>query len=473
MSAQFQPERTSAEVEYLRVPPHDIGAEQAVLGALMLMPVSLAKIQDWLVEDDFYRKDHRLIYRAICGLIGRGDPVDTVTLSEWLESNDLAELVGGSNYVFELHSNTPSAANIVAYAEIVAEKSKCRRVIDIGTTLSERGYVAKLESQQILADAQYALGQIQASKLRASLVTAKGAMARMYADLMERYERGGGLSGIPTPWKAINEWTNGLEPGTLSLVGARPSMGKSAFALQTALHAASLGHRTAFFSVEMSDKQCMQRAVACWGNIPLAWLRDPKNDDPDAEMYWSRLERATADILAMPFLIDATPALTRTQLDARCRRAHMQAPLKLVIVDHIHDMKLDPKREARFELGDIAQMGKTIAKELECHVIMLGQLNRSLEQRANKRPIMADFRESGELEQKADIMMALYRDVIYDPQTPFRDVVEVLRLKGRDIGIGAPIMLQSQLDVMRMENWIGPLPVDDRSSQSSSYRGMR
>jgi replicative DNA helicase len=337
----------------------------------------------------------------------------------------------------------------------------------------ERGYTAQQESQQIVADAQHALSQIQASKLRASLVSAKSAMAKMHADLMERYQRGGGLSGIPTPWDAINEWTNGLEPGTLTLLGARPSMGKSAFAIQLALHAAFIGHRTAFFSVEMSDKQCMQRAVSCWGNIPLAWLRDPKSDDPDADVYLGRLERATADILAMPFLIDAAPSLTRTQLDARCRRAHIQAPLKLVIVDHIHDMKLDPKREARFELGDIAQTGKTIAKELDCHVLMLGQLNRSLEQRANKRPIMADFRESGELEQKADIMAALYRDVVYDPETSCKDAIEVLRLKGRDIGIGAPIILQSKLDVMRMDNWVGAPPVYDSEQHSNKQRGMR
>lgn len=470
MNAQFQPERTSG-VEYLRVPPHDIAAEQAVLGALMIAPESLAKIQDWLVEDDFYRKDHRLIYRAICGLIGRGDPVDTLTMSDWLEANGLAELIGGTSYVFELYSNTPSAANIVAYAEIVAEKSKLRQAIDIGSSLMERGYSAQLESQQMLSDAQHALSQIQASKLRASLVPVKGAMARMHADLMKRYERGGGLSGIPTPWDEFNEWTNGLEPGTLSLLGARPSMGKSAFALQLALCAASHGFRTAFFSVEMSDKQCMARAVSCWGDIPYAWVRNPSSDIPDSELYWGRLERATADILAMPLLLDATPAITRTQLEARCRRANMQNHLDLIIVDHIHDMKIDPKRDARFEYGDIAQTGKTLAKDLETHVLMLCQLNRGLEQRSNKRPIMADFRESGELEQKADIMAALYRDVVYNPETSCKDAIEVLRLKGRELGIGAPIILQSKLDVMRMDNWIGPPPVYSTSKQDE--RGMR
>lgn len=473
MNAQLLPERESHGVEYLRVPPHDVAAEQAVLGALMIAPESLAKVQDWLVEDDFYRKDHRLIYRAICGLIGRGDPVDTLTLGEWLESNGLVELVGGSGYVFDLYSNTPSAANIVAYAEIVAEKSKFRQAIDIGSDLMERGYAAQQESQQILADAQHALSQIQASKLRASLVPVKGALARMHADLLQRYQRGGGLSGIATPWEAFNEWTNGLEAGTLSLIGARPSMGKSAFALQIALHAASLGHRTAFFSVEMSDKQCMARAVACQGSIPYAWVRNPTDQDPDAALYWGRLERATAEILAMPLLLDATPAITRTQFDARCRRAHLQAPLKLVIVDHIHDMKIDPRRDARFEYGDIAQAGKTIAKELDCHVMMLSQLNRSLEQRANKRPCMSDFRESGELEQKADIMAALYRDVVYDPETPFKDAIEILRLKGRELGIGAPIILQSKLDVMRMDDWAGPPPIYEREQHSAKQRGMR
>lgn len=472
MNAQFQPERTSTGVEYLRVPPHDIAAEQSVLGALMIAPASLAKIQDWLVEDDFYRKDHRLIYRAICGLIGRGDPVDTVTMGDWFDANGLTELAGGRGYLVELDQATASAANIVAYAEIVAEKSKLRQAIDIGTTLMERGFSGQLESQQMFADTQHALSQIQASKLRASLVPVKGALARMHAELMRRYEQGGGLSGIPTPWEDFNDWTNGLEPGTLSLLGARPSMGKSAFAIQIALCAAAHGHRTAFFSVEMSDKQCMARAVSCQGDIPYAWVRNPSDQDPDATLWWGRLERATADILAMPLLIDATPAITRTQLEARCRRAHLQAPLKLIIVDHIHDMKIDPKRDARFEYGDIAQMGKTLAKDLDCHVLMLCQLNRSLEQRANKRPCMADFRESGELEQKADIMTALYRDVVYDPNTSCKDAIEVLRLKGRELGIGAPIILQSKLDVMRMDNWHGPAPMYEKNSKQDE-RGMR
>ncbi|GGA00307.1 replicative DNA helicase [Dyella caseinilytica] len=473
MNAQVQFDRAPADVQQLRLPPHDVGAEQAVLGALMIDAKALAKISDWLGEGDFYRKDHRLIYRAICALIGRGDPVDPLTLGEWFEANDLADLMGGMDYIYELDRNTPSAANIVAYAEIVAEKSKCRQAINIGTNLMERGYSAQMESQQIFADAQHALSQIQASKLRASLVPVKSAMARMHAELLERYQCGGGLNGIPTPWDAVNDWTNGLESGSLTLVGARPSMGKSAFAIQLALHAASLGHRTALFSVEMSDKQCMARAVACQGRIPYAWVRNPSSDNPDAGLYWGRLERATADILAMPLLLDATPAINRMQLDARCRRAHLQAPLKLVIVDHIHDMKIDPKREARFEYGEIAQTGKTLAKELDCSVIMLCQLNRSLESRANKRPGMPDFRESGELEQKADVMIGLYRDVVYDPSTPFRDVVEILRIKGREMGIGASIMLQSQLDVMRMDNWIGPLPVDDRDSGKPNHRGMR
>lgn len=473
MNAQIQTERLPANVESLRMPPHDIGAEQAVLGALMLAPGSLAKIQDWLSEGDFYRKDHRLIYRAICGLIGRGDPVDTLTMGEWFEVNGFAEQIGGSSYIFELNNNTPSAANIVAYAEIVAEKSKCRQAIDIGTSLAERGYSGQLESQQICADAQHALSQIQASKLRSSLVPVKAALASMHAELLDRFQRGGGLNGIPTPWDEVNDWTNGLEAGTLTLVGARPSMGKSALAIQLALHAASAGHRVAYFSVEMSDKQCMARAVACQGNIPFAWVRNPSSNDPDSELYWGRLTQATAEILAMPLLIDATPAINRVQLEARCRRAHLQAPLELIVVDHIHDMKIDPKREARFELGDIAQTGKTLAKDLDCAVLMLCQLNRGLEQRANKRPMMADFRESGELEQKADIMIGLYRDVVYDTNTPFRDVIELIRIKGRDLGVGAPISLQSQLDVMRMGNWVGSMPVDDRNSRSHNHRGMR
>ncbi|WP_164931730.1 replicative DNA helicase [Dyella sp. M7H15-1] len=473
MNTAFAPERVPPDVGALRMPPQAIDAEQAVLGGLMLDASALTKISDWLGEGDFYRRDHQLIYRAICALVERGAPVDAVTLGYWFEAAGLDALAGGPGYLIEVADATPSAANIVAYAEIVVEKARLRQAIGVGQAIAAKAFEFSADSQQIVAEAQHALAQMQVSKLRGALEPVKDAMREMYADLLARYQQGQGIGGIPTPWDAFNDWTDGLQRQTLYLMGARPSMGKSAFAIQLALHAAGLGFHTAVFTVEMSAKQCMARAVSCQGRIPFGWVLKPNDSDPDAALYWSRLEQATAAILGMPLLFDATPALTRAQLEARCRRAHLHRKLDLIVVDHIHDMYIDPER-ARFEYEAIAQTGKTLAKELDCAVLMFCQLSRKLELRADKRPMMSDLRESGGLEQKGDVIAFLYRDEVYHPDSPLKGSTEIIRGKGRDRGTGAPLVLQTALDMMRLENWIGPLPVDDRQTHTRpSHGGFR
>lgn len=472
MNAQFQPERMPEGIEALRVPPHDIAAEQSVLGALMMDPRSLAKISDWLVEGDFYRKDHRLIYRAIVGLIGRGDPVDAVTLGDWLDSNGMADMVGGMSYLAQLQNDTPSSANIVAYAELIVERSRLRTLIDEGCKITEAAYNRRADSQQIVGEAVHQLTQMQASKMRGGLEPAKVAIKKLHVQILERYNRGAGLIGEPWPWKELNDRTNGLRDGTLYIVGARPSMGKSVFGLQTAVFNALRGHRTAFFSVEMGAEECMGRAVACTGEIPHSWVEQPTDEQEDADVYWGRLTETIAKLKDSPLIIDETPALSGQQMFARASRAHLQSPLRLIVVDHMHDMKIDPKN-ARFDYGEITQLGKTMAKQFGCPVILLAQLNRESAKGSGRKPGLADLRESGEIEQKGDVILFLHREDYYNPQN-MPGAVEVIPAKGRNMRVGGkPIYLQNRFDCMRLDDWIGPDPVMPEVRAEKKERGMR
>lgn len=471
MNAQIDFDRMSADIPTLRIPPHDIAAEQAVLGALMLAPESLAKISDWLAESDFYRADHRLIFRAVTALIGRGAPVDTVTMMDWFEANDLGELIGGAGYLIELNSATASAARIVAYAEIVSEKSRLRAAISAGTNLVESAWKRGADAEQVIGTATHELAQMHASKLRGGLEPTKVGMRRMQSELMERYKRGPALLGQPWPWQDLNHCTKGLRDGVLYIVGARPSMGKSIFGLQVALNNAMNGNNTAFFSVEMGADECMARAVACIGEIPHEWVESPNDKDMDADFYWSRLSTATQRIIEAPLLIDETPAITRVQLMARARRAHMQKPLRLIVVDHMHDMAIDPK-QARFEYGQIAQDGKTLAKEFKCPVILLAQLNRQSANRNDRHPNMTDLRESGEIEQKGDVILFLHREDYYDKNTHMKGIVEVIPAKGRNIKTGETILLKNIFSEMRMGDWLDGWP-ETPKPEGKHTKGMR
>jgi len=448
--------------------PQAIEAEQAVLGMLMLVPEALAKVSDWLVEGDFFRDDHRLIYRAISGLVGRGNPVDSVTLGEWFQANGLADRIESVAYLNELSNGTASAANIVAHAEIVVEKSRLRAALDIAHNASQAAMAPGADSQAIIADTMHSLSTMQASKIRGGLEPAKVAISKAWNDIQERYQRGPGLLGQPWPWKGLNDATKGLRDGVLYIIGARPSMGKSIFGLQAAVFSALRGNRTAFFSVEMGAAECMTRAIACVGELPHSWVEHPTDSHEDAEFFWPRMTDAMQSIRDSDLLIDETPAISGRQMIARARRAHLQKPLRLIVVDHMHDMEVDPK-QARFDYGVITQLGKTMAKEFGCPVILLAQLNRA---NAGKPPTMTDLRESGEIEQKGDVILFLHREDYYK-KGEMEGVVEVIPAKGRNIRTGETIYLQNTFSEMRMQDWIGPLPLPRQDdSNSSSPRGI-
>lgn len=428
--------------------PFNVEAEQAVLGGLMLAPQALAKISDWLPESDFYRADHRAIYRAICSLAPKG-AVDAVTMSDWFEANGLGDVIGGPAYLIELANMTPSAANISAYGEIVSEKSRLRQAVSIGQQLAADAQAGGADARLVMATAAHALAQLQADKQRGGLEPVKGMLQDWFAGLRQRWENGGEASGLQTPFHDVNAELGGMEPGQLIILAARPSMGKTILALQVAIFQALRGIRTGYFSLEMTRMQLLNRAVACIGQVDYSWIKRP---DPSTEEVWPRITNAMALLRDAPLLIDETPSLNIDQVIARAKRAHMQGEMGLIVVDHLHEMQIDGDNE-NFERARDARRLKALGKECGCPVLLLAQLNRKLEERADKRPMMSDLRGSGGLEEVADLICFLYRDDYYNTESHMRGLVEWIFGKNREGEKGKAVQLINRYGQMRAEDY--------------------
>jgi replicative DNA helicase len=437
MAAVFpkpRPER-DPRVDALRVPPHSVEAEQAVLGGLMLNERAWDQVADKLREEDFYRRDHQLIFRAIGNLAEKQQPCDAVTLGEYFESNGLTEQVGGTGYVIELASTTPSAANIVAYAEIVREKSVLRQLIDVGTTIANDGFQPEgRPSRELLENAEKSVFEIAeaGSRGKKQFVAMKSAVKDAFRILQERYENKGSITGVPTGFNDFDARTTGLQPADLIILAARPSMGKTALALNMAEYAALKTKRAvAVFSMEMSASQLAFRLISSLGRVNAQNLRTGELEDED----WSRVSHAITLLADAKIFIDDTPALSPTELRSRARRlAREHGGLALIVIDYLQLMQVPGNKENRAtEIAEISRSLKALAKELNCPVIALSQLNRSLEQRTDKRPVMSDLRESGGIEQDADVIAFIYRDEYYNKEnSPDKGLAEVIIAKQRN-----------------------------------------
>ena len=424
-------------LDALRVPPHSIDAEQAVLGGLMLDERAWERIADKLSEDDFYRKDHRLIYRAIGELSQKNMPCDAVTLGEWFDAKGLAELVGGSNYVIQLANSTPSAANIVAYAEIVRDKSVLRQLIDAGTEIAGDGFQPEGRStQEILEGAELKVFRIAESGARGrkGFVAMRAAVKEAFQILHQRYESKGSVTGLATGFTDLDELTAGLQPSDLIIVAARPSMGKTALAVNMAEYAAIKAKKAvAIFSMEMSATQLAFRLISSLGRINQQHLRT--GDIQEEE--WPRVTSAITLLSDAKIFIDDTPALSPSELRARARRLKREHDLGLIVIDYLQLMEVPGNKENRAtEISEISRGLKALAKELNIPVIALSQLNRSLEQRTDKRPVMSDLRESGAIEQDADVILFIYREEVYDKESPKKGTAEIIVGKQRNGPIG-------------------------------------
>jgi replicative DNA helicase len=432
MSARPESQRTEARIDALRVPPQSVEAEQAVIGGLMLAPDSLDRVGDFLTEHDFYRRDHRLIYRAIRDLSEKNKPFDAVTLGEWFEANGLSEQIGGTGYLIELASSTPSAANIKAYAEIVREKAVLRQLIEAGTEIVNDGFQPDgRDSQEVLSAAEQRVFKIaeQGRRGRADFVSLRDAMKDAFQILQERYENQGNVTGLPTGFSDLDEMTAGLQPSDLIILAARPAMGKTTLALNIAEYGAIKTKKAvAVYSMEMSSSQLAFRLISSIGRVNATRLRTGQLEDED----WSRVNMAIKMLSDVKVFIDDTPALSPDVLRSKARRIKREHDLGLIVIDYLQLMQVPGTGENRAtEISEISRSLKALAKELNVPVIALSQLNRGLESRTDKRPVMADLRESGAIEQDADIIMFIYRDEYYHKDSPDKGLAEVIIGKQR------------------------------------------
>lgn len=434
MAANPENTRAASDIEVLRQPPHSIEAEQSVLGGLMLSPDAFDRVADRLAENDFYRKDHRMIWRAISDLASRNMPCDAVTLGDWFENNELAEMVGGAGYIVELANATPSAANIIAYADIVREKSVLRQLIDVGTGITEDGYrPGGRQASEVLESAEQRVFQIAeaGARGRKSSVSMREAVKEAVQILHHRYENKGQLTGLPTGFTDLDDKTAGLQASDLVIVAARPSMGKTAFSVNIAENVAIRSKQpVAIFSMEMSASQLAFRLISSIGRIHQQHL---KTGDL-AEEDWPRVTSAITMLSEAKVFIDDTPALSPGELRSRARRLQREhGGLGLIVVDYLQLMQVPDNVENRAtELSEISRSLKALAKELDVPVMALSQLNRSLEQRGDKRPMMSDLRESGAIEQDADVIMFIYRDEYYNEDSPDKGLAEIILGKQRN-----------------------------------------
>ena len=435
MSAIFNENNS---IEHLKVPPHSIEAEQSVLGGLLLDNTAWDKVADVVTERDFYRHDHRLIFRSIAILAEKDEPLDVITLSSWLKDRDELENAGGLAYLGTLAKDTPSAANIKAYADIVREKSVLRQLISIGSEISEDAFNAgERASRELLDEAEKKVFEIaEQGNRKTDFHNIKDLLKSTLANIDELSKSDSTITGASTGYNDLDDMTSGLQKGDLVIVAGRPSMGKTTFSMNLAEYIAVNDKKpVVIFSMEMPAEQIVLRMFASMGRVPLSDIRTGKIREED----WPRIGMAVKTFGESKIFIDDTAAMSPTEIRAKARRLQReQGQIGVIVIDYIQLMQSGAKSDNRAaEVSEISRSLKALAKELECPVVALSQLNRSLEQRPNKRPIMSDLRESGAIEQDADVIMFIYRDEVYNPdETDNKGRAEVIIGKQRNGAIG-------------------------------------
>ena len=436
-------------------PPHSVEAEQAVLGGLLLEASAWDQVADVVTEKDFYRPDHRLIFEAIGVLAGGGRPCDVVTVSEQLERGGKLDAAGGLAYLSTLARDTPTAANVRAYADIVRERSLLRQLIRAGTEIASAVFNNGGESARELVDrAEQKVFEIAEAGFRGrqGAVAVRSLLPQVIDQIDEWHSNPDKLRGLATGFADFDKITGGLRPGDLVIVAGRPSMGKTTLAVNMAEYAAvhpGTHASVAIFSMEMPSEQVITRMLSSIGGVPLANLRSGRISDDD----WVRITSATTQLSDAKIFVDETPALTPTELRARARRVKREHGLDLVVVDYLQLMQVPGTKENRAtEIGEISRGLKVLAKELAIPVIALSQLNRAVEQRDNKKPVMSDLRESGAIEQDADMILLIYREEVYDKNTTKKGIAEIDLVKHRNGEIGT-FLLTFQGQYTRFANY--------------------
>jgi len=428
---------TTARTDALKVPPHSIEAEQSVLGGLMLDNRAFDQIADRVKEHDFYRHDHRLIYRVMSKLSNQNKPLDVLTVAESLREINELENAGGEVNLFELANNTPSASNIGAYADIVRERSVMRQLIAAANDIAENAFNPQGRSSNELLDAaeRQVFAITEQSTRGGGPVNVRDFLASTMERIDQLFHSKEPITGVPTGYHDFDEMTSGLQPSDLVIIAGRPSMGKTTFAMNIAEHVVIKSRAPVLvFSMEMPGDAIVMRLLSSLCRIDQLRIRTGKLEDED----WPRISSTVSMLSEAPLFIDDTPALSPVELRARARRLTKEhGQLGLIVIDYLQLMQVPGNSENRTaEISEISRSLKSLAKELKVPVIALSQLNRSLEQRADKRPVMSDLRESGAIEQDADLIVFIYRDEVYHDTSPDKGTAEIIIAKQRNGPIG-------------------------------------
>ncbi|OAT80863.1 replicative DNA helicase [Desulfotomaculum copahuensis] len=413
-----------------KTPPQNIDAEQSVLGALLLEPDAVPRVARFLRPDDFYLEAHRQIYEAILALDEAGQPVDLITVTTWLQDAGVLERTGGVTYVASLAGLEPSAANVEYHARIVEEKALLRHVIQVATRIASRGYEGGEDAEKLMDEAERMLFELAARRSASVFVTIRDILQEIFAYIEDRYRNQGKISGITSGFIDLDRLLCGFQPGDLVIVAGRPAMGKTSLGLSIA-HQVALQYNqpVAVFSLEMSRSQLVQRVLCAEAMVDQQKVRSGHLSESD----WARLAEAAGRLAPAPLYIDDAAMLSPRQLRAKARRLQAEKGLGLIVVDYLQLMQGARRVENRQqEIAEISRSLKGIAKDLHVPVLALAQLSRSVESRQDKRPIMSDLRESGSIEQDADVVMFIYRDEYYRPDTEKRGIAEIIVAKQRN-----------------------------------------
>ncbi len=442
MSSRYNLGMADQQLDSLKLPPHSIEAEQSVIGGLLLENDALDKVADILSADDFYQHDHKSIFQHIARLIERNRPADIVTVAESLESTAELSAIGGIAYLGSLAQNTPTAANIRRYAEIVRERAVMRKLVSVGSDIAESAYNPNgRDAQQLLDEAEAKIFQIAegGQKNSQGFQDIKELLPQVAERIDELFSRDNhsDVTGIPTGFTDLDSMTSGLQGGDLVIVAGRPSMGKTAFSINIAENVAlDTGLPVAVFSMEMGATQLAMRMIGSVGRLDQHRMRTGRLEDED----WEKLTTALGRLNEAPIFIDEGAGLSSFDVRARARRLHRQmGKLGLIVIDYLQLMAAPAGKQGEnraTEISEISRSLKALAKELNVPVIALSQLNRGLEQRPDKRPVMSDLRESGAIEQDADLILFIYRDEVYNPDSDQKGTAEIIIGKQRNGPIG-------------------------------------
>jgi replicative DNA helicase len=418
-----------------RTPPHNIEAEQAVLGAIFLEPEAMSTAAEYLLPEDFYRASHQRIFEVMLTLSDKGEPIDLVTVTTALSNNKVLEEVGGVSYLTDVANSVPTAANIMYYTKIVSEKSTLRSLIRTATNIVTTGYEEEDDLEDVLNSAEKDILEVSQRKNSSAFKSIKDVLIDVYDNIEQLHNSEGGTTGIPTGYRDLDKITSGFQRNDLIIIAARPSMGKTAFALNIAQNVAvHTDENVAIFSLEMGADQLVSRMLCAEGNIDAQRLRTGNMEADD----WNKLTMAMGSLSNAGIYIDDTPGIRVSEIRSKCRRLKQEHGLGMILIDYLQLIqgRANSKENRQQEVSEISRSLKGLARELNVPLIALSQLSRGVESRQDKRPMMSDLRESGSIEQDADIVGFLYRDDYYDQESENQNIIEIILAKQRNGPVG-------------------------------------